>query len=52
MIDYTHLRHRKPLLLTIINKHASHFLSAILPNVHRFNEFFFTGKLGNKFVKI
>jgi len=54
MIDYTHLRHqrhRKLLLLTIINM-QSIFLPAMLPNIHRFQKFFFTGTLGNIFVKM
>ena len=53
MIDYTHRRHqrhRKLLLLTIINVQST-FLSAILPNVHRFKKFF-TGRLVNKVVII
>jgi len=53
MIDYTHLhhqRHRKLLLLTIINMQST-FLPVILPNAHRFKQFFFTGRLSDKFVK-
>jgi len=53
MIDYTHLRHqrhRKLLLLTIINMQST-FIPAILPNVYRFKKFF-TVRLGNKFVEV
>jgi len=53
MIDYTHLRHqrhRKLLLLTIINMQST-FFPAILPNVYRFKKFF-TVRLGNKFVEV
>jgi len=46
-----HQRHKKLRLLTIIDMQST-FLPAILPDVHRFKKFFFTGSLGNKFVNI